>query len=158
MVYLPALCAQGGPVLHPPAKWGILEKTPGGGLVNNKMPLDDVLGELDAWVRKNAASPRQQAALARQLCDGLTDRLRKPEPDTRHITAPNAVVEVVDEATGRLYRRYLELGYEESDNGLRLLGEDMSAAPVQIVYLSESALARMRELRGGGPETPRCQE
>ena len=126
--------------------------------MNNKMPLDDVLGALDAWVRKNASSPLEQAKLARQLYDGLADRLREPAPDTRHITAPNAVVEVVDEATGRLYRRYLELAYEESDNGLRLLGEDISANPVQIVYLSETALARMKELRGGGPDAPRCQE
>lgn len=124
--------------------------------MNNKMPMDDLIAQLAAWVEKNGSTPEARAKLARRVFDGVCGALPSNAEAAVQITAPNAVVEVVDAETGRLYRRYLELAYEENDNGLRLSGEDMAANCVQIVFLSEAALAKMNDLRGNGPDAPRC--
>lgn len=120
--------------------------------------LDESVDRLARWMRGNATTPRERALLLRRLYDGLARALLEDAPGTSHITAANAVVEVVDAASGYLFRRYLEVEYDESVNGLRLLGEDIAAKPVQIVFLSEEALGRMHELRGQGPDEPRCME
>lgn len=112
--------------------------------------------ELAAWVRRQGSTPAARARAARQLFDGLCEDLLADAPDTDHLSAPNAVVEVVDAETGQLYRRYFEIEYEENDNGVRMIGEDMAGSPVQMVFLSEAALKKMHELRGNGPDAPRC--
>ena len=126
--------------------------------MNNKMPVDDLIAQLSVWTEKNGRTPGERAQLVRRVFDGVCGALSANDAPAVHITAPNAVVEVVDAASGRLYRRYLELEYEENDNGLRLSGEDMASHPVQIVFLSEAALAKMNDLRGKGPEAPRCKD
>ena len=126
--------------------------------MDNKKPMEQVVEELAAWVQKNGDTPAHQTQLMRQLYDGLAQALLGNAPAVASITAPNLVAEVADEATGRLHRRYLEVEYQESDNGICLAGEDMGGAPVQMVFLSSAALARMRELQGGGPNAPRCGE
>ena len=126
--------------------------------MDSKISFEKLMDELTGWVNKNTASPGDRSRLARRLFDELASRLLEEVPGTCHISAPNAVVEVVDETSGHLYRRYLELEYDESDNGLRLMGEDIAANPAQIVFLSEAALSRMKELRGEGPDEPRCHD
>ena len=116
----------------------------------------EVAAQVAAWAEKNGATPRERARLARQVFDGVCERLRPDGEKPGRIAAQNAVVEVLDGESGRLYRRYLELGFEETGNGLRLMGEDMGAVPVQIVFLSGAALEHMNELRGNGPDAPRC--
>ncbi|MDR2784692.1 MAG: hypothetical protein LBB83_02135, partial [Treponema sp.] len=66
--------------------------------------------------------------------------------------------EVLDAESGRLFRRYLELEFEENDNGIRLAGENMAGEPTHLVFLSETALKKMRDIRGHGRDTPRCKE
>jgi hypothetical protein len=100
---------------------------------------------------------KDAAALLRRLFDGLSEKLLE-NTATDHITAANAVLEVLDDDTGRLYRRYLELGYEENDNGIRITGENMAGEETGIVFLSETALKKMGDLRGAGADTPRCKE
>lgn len=73
-----------------------------------------------------------------------------------HISAREVVVELVDGASGRLFRRPLELQYEESENGIVLSGEDMRGQPVSIVYLSDSYLQRLVDISGQGPEKGHC--
>jgi hypothetical protein len=97
------------------------------------------------------------AVLLRRLVDGISERLLE-NTATDHIAAANAVLEVVDAASLRLYRRYLELEYEENDNGIRIVGEDLAGKSVGIVFLSETALKKMRDLRGAGADLPRCKE
>ena len=97
------------------------------------------------------------AVLLRRLFDGLSEKLLE-NTATDHITAANAVLEVIDEDTGRLYRRYLELVYGENDNGIRLIGENMAGEETGIVFLSETALKKMSDLRGAGADKPRCKE
>lgn len=124
--------------------------------MNNRLSAAEAAAQVAAWARKNADTPAARAQLVRQVFDGACDALRPGGGAPEHISAPNAVVEVVDAETGTLYRRYLELAYEETGNGLRLFGEDMAANPVQIVFLSKTALEHMGDLRGHGPDAPRC--
>lgn len=126
--------------------------------MNNEEKINERAAELARWIEEMADAPREQALLARRLFDGLATRLLEGAPGATHISAPNLVAEVVDKDSGRLYRRYLEVEYDESDNGLRLLGEDIGANPVQIVFLSEKALSRMHDLQGQGPDSPRCHD
>ncbi len=72
------------------------------------------------------------------------------------IAAGEVVVELVDRATGRLFRRPLELSYEENENGIVLCGEDMGGQPASIVYLSDSYLQRLADISGQGPEEDHC--
>lgn len=102
-------------------------------------------------------TPAEAARAARDLFDVVSETLLEDAPPVSHIAAPNAVVEAVDKDTGRLYRRYLELAYDETANGVRLLGEDMAGKPVQAVFLSDAALKSMHELQGSGPDEPQCK-
>lgn len=117
---------------------------------------EELAQQLAAWIEKNADTPHTRSRLLREVFDGACAALLKNAPAQTHIAAPNAVVEAVDAESGLLYRRYLEIEYEENDNGLRLIGEDISGLPAQIAFLSETALGRMHELRGKGPDAPRC--
>lgn len=72
------------------------------------------------------------------------------------IGAEDVIVELVDGATGQLYRRPLELHYEESENGIVLCGEDMAGQPVSIVYLSDAYMQRLVDISGQGPEEDHC--
>lgn len=107
-------------------------------------------------IRQQAKSPRECTELARKLFDEITGLLLQNAPETGHISAPNSVVEVMDAKSGHLYRRYLELEYEETGNGLRLMGDDIGAKPVQIVFLSNTAIEKMHDLQGLGPDDPVC--
>ena len=115
--------------------------------------IDTIAGEIAAKLRGR----RDSAVLLRRLADGISERLLEGAA-TDHIAAPNAVLEVVDAASQRLYRRYVELGYEENDNGIRLSGEDLAGKRVGIVFLSETALKKMSDLRGAGADSPRCKD
>ncbi|MEA4971261.1 MAG: hypothetical protein VB051_12180 [Candidatus Pelethousia sp.] len=85
----------------------------------------------------------------------LFDRLSQADAPCG-IAASEVVVELVDRATGRLFRRPLELSYEENENGIVLCGEDMSGQPSSIVYLSDSYLQRLTDISGQGPEEDHC--
>lgn len=111
--------------------------------------------ELAERILQESEGTRQQAIHLRQLFDDLTGLVGEPA-DMDQIEAPNAVLEVVDDATGRLVRRYLELGYEENDNGIRLTGEDLKGQEVHVVFLSNQALEKIHDLQGLGRDEPRC--
>ena len=106
-------------------------------------------------IRQASSKPAEQASILREILDELTLQLM-PQGDIDQIQAPNAVLEVVDEASGRLVRRYLELEYQENDNGIRLIGEDLNGQDVRIVFLSNQALEKNHDLQGLGLDKPRC--
>lgn len=108
-------------------------------------------------ITKKADTAGEQAQLARALFDAISDALSHPSPEPTHIGAPNAAVEVIDSASGVLYRRYLELAYDETVNGLRLHGEDIGGHPAELVFLSNTALEKIDELKGDGPDRPPCR-
>lgn len=74
------------------------------------------------------------------------------------IEADSVVIEVLDQHTGKLFRRNLPLKYLETDNGLFLSGETIEGNPSQIAFYSETALNRIHDLLGKGPDTHRCEE
>lgn len=119
---------------------------------------EKLIASVAQWINLNADTPRTKSQLARNIFDDICASLLADAPAQKHIVAPNVVVEALDKESGLLFRRYLEIEYDENDNGLRLIGEDISGEPVQIAFLSETALARMHELRGAGPDSPRCHE
>lgn len=105
----------------------------------------------------NITNHLEISCLIRSIFDHITETaLQETYKSTDAIQAPNAVVEVIDEETGQLIRRYLELTYQENSNGLRLIGEDLAGQESQIVFLSETAIAKMQELQGNGADEPSC--
>lgn len=106
-------------------------------------------------IRQASSNPAEQAIRLREIFDELTEQLL-PAGDVDQIEAPNAVLEVMDEVSGRLVRRYLELEYQENDNGIRLSGEDLTGHDVRIVFLSNQALEKIHDLQGQGRDDPRC--
>jgi hypothetical protein len=117
--------------------------------------IEQVIDKTAVEIAEKLRGRKDAAALLRRLADGISERLLE-NTVTDHIAAANAVLEVVDASSLRLYRRYLELEYEENDNGIRLTGEDLAGKSVGIVFLSETALKKMKDLRGSGADSPRC--
>lgn len=74
------------------------------------------------------------------------------------IEADWITIEVIDKTTGKKFRRDFPIRYLETDNGVVLFGETLEGKPSQINFLSASALARITELLGDGPDAPRCQD
>ena len=72
------------------------------------------------------------------------------------ITAKEVTVEVVDEASGKLYRRTLPIDYYETANGLVLRGENLDGSVSQLVFYSARGMQRMQDLTGKGPDEDPC--
>lgn len=72
------------------------------------------------------------------------------------IEAHSVVIEIMDHNTGKLFRRDLPLEYIETDNGIRLSGETIDGTATQIVFFSDTAMDKIRDLTGMGPDAPRC--
>ncbi|MDO4788357.1 MAG: hypothetical protein Q4A19_04290 [Johnsonella sp.] len=104
------------------------------------------------------SSPLQQAGTARLFFDELTNLLSDGDSAPTRISSPNVLIEVIDSSTGKLYRRYLELDFHETGNGIRLRGEDIGGNPAEIVFLSNTAIEQIKELQGFGPDLPRCED
>ncbi|EGO65638.1 hypothetical protein [Acetonema longum] len=72
------------------------------------------------------------------------------------IEADSIVAEIMDKATGKIFRRTLPVKYLETDNGVILSGETVAGHPSEIAFYSEAALAKIHDLLGKGPDSPRC--
>lgn len=81
-----------------------------------------------------------------------------PDQSFDCITAHQAVLQVEDASTGRLFTRLLPLSYTENSNGLTLDGEDAAGAPSRIVFLSETAVKKIDDVTGQGRDNPRCKD
>jgi hypothetical protein len=123
--------------------------------MDNTIELKTLIDETVSRLANQLHGPSDSSAILRRLFDRLAEETREGSEVTS-ITAPNAVIEVIDERSGKLYRRYLELGYEENDNGIRLSGENIAGEEVHIAFLSDTALLKMKQLRGGGPNESPC--
>ena len=73
-----------------------------------------------------------------------------------YIASDSAIVEIIDEETKLCFRRELPLRYEETGNGVSLIGEDISGKNSQISFLSETAYTKINELTGKGADSPKC--
>lgn len=72
------------------------------------------------------------------------------------ISAKEVTVEVVDEATGQLYRRTLPIDYYETANALVLRGENLDGSISQLVFYSARGMQRLQDLTGKGPDEDPC--
>lgn len=72
------------------------------------------------------------------------------------ISAEEVTVEVVDKATGKVYRRTLPIDYYENANGLVLSGENLDGSVSQLIFYSSRGMQRMQDLTGGGPNEDPC--
>ena len=72
------------------------------------------------------------------------------------ISAKVVTIEVVDEATGKTYRRTLPIDYSETANGLVLRGENLDGSISQLVFYTSRGMQRMQDLTGAGPDEDPC--
>lgn len=72
------------------------------------------------------------------------------------IEADSVVIEIIDNTTKKIFRRNLPLQYVETDNGIRLSGETIDGNATQIAFFSDTAITKINDLLGMGPDTPRC--
>lgn len=92
----------------------------------------------------------EQAGGVRQAEQGAAQALEQ-------IEAEMIVVEVMDQKTGRLFRRSLPVMFRETANGLILSGETAQGKASQIAFLSDTALQKIADVTGKGLDAPRCE-
>jgi len=90
------------------------------------------------------------------LSDLFNEKISTQSRIFNYIAANSIVVEVIDEETKVCFRRELPLRYEETGNGVSLIGEDITGKSSQISFLSEAAYEKIKDLTGKGPSSPRC--
>ena len=115
-------------------------------------------GQFSDYIKENGiVSAAEVSALMRKLFDKIHENMII-DAEINQITSPNIVAEVIDEKTGLLFRRYLEIEYNENSNGLMISGENIKGEKSEIVFLSETAVSRISELKGSGSDSPHCSE
>ena len=72
------------------------------------------------------------------------------------ISAKDVTIEVVDDATGKTFRRTLAIDYYETANGLGLRGEKLDGSVSQLVFYTPRGMQRMQVLTGKGPDEDPC--
>lgn len=118
--------------------------------------IDNITSEVMDFINeKQIKDSFEIANLIRSIFDDISNKLTKNNEDL--ILAENIVVEVINKDSGNLYRRYLEIKYLENNNGLILEGEDLSGKDSKIVFMSESAILKIKDLQGMGLNKPRCK-
>ena len=80
----------------------------------------------------------------------------KMEDKVFEISAKEVTIEVMDEATGKTYRRTLPIDYYENANGLVLRGENLDGSISRLVFYSARGMQRMQDLTGKGPDEDPC--
>ena len=115
-------------------------------------------GQFSYYIKENGiVSAAEVSALMRKLFDKIHENMII-DAEISQIISPNIVAEVIDEKTGLLFRRYLEIEYNENSNGLMISGENIKGEKSEIVFLSETAVSRISELKGSGSDNPHCSE
>ncbi|WP_435308734.1 hypothetical protein [Sebaldella termitidis] len=115
-------------------------------------------GQFSDYIKENGiVSAAEVSVLMRKLFDKIHENMII-DAEISQITSPNIVAEVIDEKTGLLFRRYLEIEYSENSNGLMISGENIKGEKSEIVFLSETAVSRISELKGSGSDSPHCSE
>lgn len=108
---------------------------------------------------------KQDMARLRQQCITVLDNIYnhfpakeydKPIPTTAFISNNTVTLEVLDHHSQAVYRREVELRYEENLNGLKLIGEDFDGNPSEIVFLSQAGILRIQDLTGKGSDQDLC--
>ena len=72
------------------------------------------------------------------------------------IKADVVTVEVVDKATGQVYRRELPIDYTENANFLRLRAEAYTGEMSELVFFTPRGIERLRDMTGKGADHDDC--
>ena len=94
-----------------------------------------------------------------QILQALENQMHRHHPmnrSTDHISSDQVLLHVQDRKTGHVYCRSLPMGYEENNNGILLTGENLDAQEVHISFLSDTAMDKINELLGQGPDSSPC--
>lgn len=119
--------------------------------------VDNLAAEAGPSTLREAIALRNSLLIeAEAVFTQMFDRF-SPQDGPCRIAADYVVIELVDGLTGRLYRRPVELRYEENENGIVLTGEDMTGQPSSIVYLSDAYLQKLADISGKGEEAHKCE-
>jgi hypothetical protein len=125
---------------------------------SNDVFVKNITGQFVNYIKENNISSSSEISdLMRNIFDNIQENVTG-SVEINQIEAPNIVAEVIDEKTGQLFRRYLEVKYNENSNGLMITGENINGEKTEIVFLSEAAISRISELKGMGENNPPCEE
>lgn len=75
----------------------------------------------------------------------------------RFIHANEILITITDETTGDIFQRQLPIEYIENHNGLILKGEDLNGNSSEIVFFSDAAVGKIKDITGKGPNTSPCE-
>lgn len=124
--------------------------------LNNDI-VNNLTEQFSNYIKENNISSNHEiSALIRKLFDNIQENTITADNITQ-ISTPNIVAEIIDEKTGLLFRRYLEIEYAENSNGLMFSGENINGEKAEIAFLSETAISRISELKGNGENDPPCK-
>lgn len=117
--------------------------------------IHDMVCKVNPSAQEEVMGLRNQlyAAMEEYFTQMLSDM---QQSDAEHIASNNVIIELVDSRTGQLYRRPVELRFEENENGIVLTGEDMSSRSSSIVYLSDAYMKKLTDISGKGPNEHKC--
>lgn len=107
----------------------------------------------------DARTEADYGALHMQILNAVHAQMNQLYQDFQapdHITADKVCLQVQDQESGRVYKRDLPLDYHENNNGIKLSGEDFHGAASEITFLSASAIQKMNDLLGHGPDQSPC--
>lgn len=83
---------------------------------------------------------------------------KKDSNSIDYISSDEVTIEVKDIKTNKIFRRTLELSYMENSNGLKLSGENLKGQPSEIVFLSNTAVDKIKDVTGQGLNHSRCHD
>ncbi len=74
------------------------------------------------------------------------------------ISCDEVTVEIKDKTTSKIFRRDLDISYIENSNGLKLIGENIHGKKSEIVFFSDTAIGKISDVIGMGPDKSRCHD
>lgn len=92
------------------------------------------------------------------ILDYFNNSLTPNNTPVDFISNDEVTIEVKDKSTNRIFRRNLDISYIENSNGLKLVGENLKGEPSEIVFLSDTALNKIIDVTGQGPNKSRCHD
>ena len=125
---------------------------------------EEVLKEIfDKLISTSNAKTNEELIILRDyainyISDYFNNNLAPNNAPLDFISCDEVTVEVKDKTTNRIFRRNLDISYIENSNGLKLMGENLKGEPSEIVFLSDTAMNKIIDVTGQGPNQSRCHD
>lgn len=123
--------------------------------------MEIITNQLEQLLRQHTQNltPEETASLRVQCMETVNrffDGLPAGQSPVSHLSAREATVEFIDEASGLLYRRQLPIEVEENGNGIKLTAEDLHGKPLEMIFYTAESIRRIYDLMGHGPDEDQC--